>query len=110
MTHIAGNGPWLVCGDAKGALRLYDVTGSQPMATGDLRGHTDTIHATHVVGDCVISGGRDWSVRIWDAASGMCGVSLTVSHISEIQPLLAEGVRSTTPRGGNGTCSHLQGG
>lgn len=69
---ITPNDRYVVTGDYKGLLELWDIKSYKCIRT--FHGHSGNVRAIAISGDgkLVISGGDDSTIRIWDIESGYC--------------------------------------
>jgi WD40 repeat protein len=69
---LSADGLVLATGGGYGAVRLWDASTGQPIAT--LEGHTGGVWGLALSADCQLlaSGSEDGTVRLWSVKSGTC--------------------------------------
>ena len=66
-------GGLILTGSADATVKIWDFKGAQREGTvcvQTLYGHGGTVTAVAVVGECIVSGSTDRSIRVWRAAQG----------------------------------------
>ncbi|OAX39519.1 WD40 repeat-like protein [Rhizopogon vinicolor AM-OR11-026] len=53
----------LVSASKDATVKIWDLKTYK--IKSDLPGHTDKVHCVEFVADKVVSGGRDWTVKVW---------------------------------------------
>ena len=90
----------LLLGSLDGAIKVWDIGGSTPVALMDLHGHSDeawSIDASDS-SNVALSGSRDHSVRLWDLRTGQC-VKVLEGHENAVESVSMDSVCKTAVSG-----------
>ena len=75
----------LLLGSIEGPIKVWDMSGSTPVALLDLQGHHGCVWSISAseTPNLVLSGSTDMSIRLWDVRTGVC-VRTMEGHTGEV--------------------------